>query len=93
MGQRLLDVRDVASLGQQESAVGLVQAADLLRQAVPGKAPVQLGAVHHLVRQAVELARLSAPSKMAPPSGPASTLPVMWRSRSPARLSSSRHSS
>ena len=36
---------------------------------------------------------LSAPSKMAPRSGPASTLPVMCRSRSPARLSSSRHSS
>ena len=55
--QRLLDVRDVASLGQQEPALGLVQAQDLLRQAVPWKAPVQLGAVHHLVRQAVELAR------------------------------------
>ncbi len=40
MGQRQLDVRDVASLGQ----------------AVPGNAPSQLGAVHHLVRQAVELA-------------------------------------
>ena len=48
----------VAALGQQEPALGLVQTLDLLRQAIPGIAPVQLVAVHHLVRQAVELARL-----------------------------------
>ena len=77
MGHRLLDVRDVAPLRQQESAVGLVQAPDLLRQAVSRESAVQLGTVHHLVGQAVELARSKAPWKIAPSSGPASTLPVM----------------
>ena len=50
-------MRDVATLGEQEPTVGLIQATDLLRQAIPGKTPVQLVTVHHLVRQAVESAR------------------------------------
>ena len=57
MCQGLIDVRDVASLGQEESAFGLVQAQDRRRQTVPWKAPMQLGTVHHLVREAVQFAR------------------------------------
>ena len=55
--QGLIDVRDVASLRQEEPAFGLVQAQDRRRQAVPWKAPMQLGAVHHLVGEAVQFAR------------------------------------
>src|SRR5262245_29909934 len=61
VGQRLLDVRDVASLRQEKAAFGLVQAANLLRQPIPGETPVQLCAVHDLVRQVVQLARPERP--------------------------------
>ena len=46
-----VDVGDVAALREQEPTLGLVEAPELLRQAVAGEPPVELVAVHHLVRR------------------------------------------
>ena len=46
----------VAPLRQEKPTLGLVEALDFARETVPGKAPVQLGPIHHLIRQSMLLA-------------------------------------
>jgi hypothetical protein len=50
-------VGDVAALREQEPAIRLVEALNVLGQSVSGEAAMQRRAVHHFVRQAVQLAR------------------------------------
>ena len=57
MGQRGLDVRDDAPLGEEEPAVGLEHRQRVRLQPVGGVAPRHLGGVEHLVPQPVLLAR------------------------------------
>src|SRR4051794_33580172 len=54
--QRSTDMGQVAPLRQEKPALGLIETLDFRREPVSGKAPVQLGPIHHLVGQSVLLA-------------------------------------
>jgi hypothetical protein len=89
---RRLGVGDHAAFREQEAPVGLVAREHPVGQSVAREAAGEVGGVEHRVGQPVSWQERTEPAKTQLSSAPASMLPVWTRSRSPATVSSSRHS-